>query len=354
MRKTKLITAILSVTLLFSGAVALEETNQPQTVQAAAKKLGSVTVKGKKKVRLYKSTGKHSKYHASPKKKYSYTAKKHLKIGKKKLLAYKIGNDSHWILSKNVKVTKKISYKSASIKMPRGYTRSALLKAYQGKPSADFVKASMKGMNDNTFSRTKTAESKNDNDTIIDPTNLTTAQSSELTSYTLRLINEARSDLNLKPWLGSRGTQKLAQDIANEYTKNGRSIKDGHYVAGIVHACKANGLNLNDNYVEDMAGFYNPKQTMTMTEMKKNVYFGLKQMLFGYVGSGEGQRNNKKYYREWEHAGDLFNTQGSLHDGDHNYFGFSISKANNIYSMHYISVPTFIVKSSKYNISFRP
>ena len=49
MRKTKLITAILSVTLLFSGAVALEETNQPQTVQAAAKKLGSVTVKGKKK-----------------------------------------------------------------------------------------------------------------------------------------------------------------------------------------------------------------------------------------------------------------------------------------------------------------
>ncbi len=46
-------------------------------------------------------------------------------------------------------------YVKAKMKLPKGYTRSALLKAYQGKPSASFIKASMKGMKDNDFSRIK-------------------------------------------------------------------------------------------------------------------------------------------------------------------------------------------------------
>lgn len=103
-----------------------------------------------------------------------------------------------------------------------------------------------------------------------------------------------------------------------------------------------------------MAGFTINKTTMPMGEMKRNVYFGLKQMIFGFAGSGEDERKNKSLYREWEHAGDLFNTQGSSHDGDHNYYGFSISKTGKIYSMHFISVPTFIVESEKYNTNFRP
>lgn len=247
-------------------------------------------------------------------------------------------------------------YVKAKMKLPKGYTRSALLKAYKGKPSASFIKASMKGMKDNNFSRIKAGESARDDKTKIDINKLTAKQKKELANFALKMINEARADLKLKPWKYSSGTQILANDIANEYTKNKRGINNGsHYVAGIVRACQKNGLNLDDNYVEDMAGFVSPTSKMTMTAMKKNIYFGLKQMMFGYVGSNEKGRNKKSNYREWEHAGDLFNTQGSdKTDGDHNYFGFSISKNGKVYSMHFISVPTYVVNSDEYNLSFRP
>lgn len=77
-------------------------------------------------------------------------------------------------------------------------------------------------------------------------------------------------------------------------------------------------------------------------------------MIFGYVGSSESGRCKKSNYREWNHAGDIFNTQGSTHDGDYNYFGFSISKTGNVYSMHLISVPTYAVNNPTYNKSFKP
>lgn len=47
--------------------------------------------------------------------------------------------------------SKKSKYVKAKITLPAGYTRSALLKAYQGKPSASFIKASMKGHADKQF-----------------------------------------------------------------------------------------------------------------------------------------------------------------------------------------------------------
>lgn len=349
----KLIAVFIGALMAVSGGSIISsfDTN-PQIVQASAKKY--LKIKGNKKVRLYKSNGKKSKYYAKAKKKYSYTSKKYLKVSGKKQLAYKIGDKSHYVLAKNVTLIKKTTYKKATIKLPKGYTRAALLKAYQGKPSQNFIKASIKGMNDNNFSRTKTAESKKDNQTKINPAKLTVNQRKELAKFSLRLINSARKDLKLKPWVYNSQVEKLAQDIATEYNSNGRGIEDGdHYVAGIVRACKRNGLNLDDNYVEDMAGFAHNGSKMTMTEMKKNIYFGIKQMIFGYTGANEVNRKNKNYYREWEHAGDLFNTQGSKHDGDFNYYGFSISKVGNVYSMHYISVPSFIINSAEYNINFK-
>lgn len=353
MRK-KITIAIIGV-LMSVGVGSLTTNLNPtsQVVQASTKKY--LKVKGNKKVRLYTSTGKKSKYYAKAKKKYAYSSKKYLKISGKKYLAYKIGDNSHYILAKNVNLVKtSTTYKKATIKLPKGYTRAALLKAYKGNPSSSFIKASMKGMNDNSFSRTTAAESKKDNQTKIDPAKLTASQREELAKFSLRLINDARSDLGLKPWVYSSSVEKLAQDIATEYTENKRGIQDGdHYVDGIVKACKKNGLNLDDNYVEDMAGFAHTSGKMTMTEMKKNIYFGIKQMIFGYTGSSEADRKNKNYYREWEHAGDLFNTQGSKHDDDFNYYGFSISKAGNVYSMHYISVPSFIINSSQYNTNFK-
>lgn len=353
MRK-KITIAIIGILMgVGAGSLMTGQNSAPRVVQASTKKY--LKVKGNKKVRLYKANGKKSKYYAKAKKKYAYTSKKYLKVSKKKRLAYKIGDNSHYILAKNVKLVKTSSaYKKATIKLPKGYTRAALLKAYKGKPSNSFIKASMKGMNSNSFSRTKAAESKKDNQTKINPAKLTSSQRKELAKFSLRLINSARKDLGLKPWVYSSGVETLAQNIATEYNKNNRGIQDGdHYVAGIVRACKKNGLNLNDNYVEDMAGFAYTGDKMTMTQMKKNVYFGLKQMIFGYTGSTELDRKNKNYYREWEHAGDLFNTQGSKHDGDYNYYGFSVSKAGNVYSMHYVSVPSFIINSKKYNSNFK-
>ena len=251
-------------------------------------------------------------------------------------------------------VQAKTKYTKAKIKLPAGYTKSALLKAYQGKPSAKFIKASMKGMKENTFSRTNASESAKDNRTKINPNKLTKAQLQELTSFSLRLINQARTQLGLPKWVYSSGAQKLAKDIAKEYVANKRGINNGdHYVAGIVRACKKNGLNFDDNYVEDMAGYYEPRTKITMTTMKKNIYFALKQMIFGYTGPNEKAISKKSYYREWEHAGDLFNTQGSPHDGDYDYYGFSISKVGKVYSLHFIGVPHFAVNDPKYNLNFK-
>ena len=354
MRIKKTVTAI-SIAIALAGLGAVNNTvntNYTQSVQAASNKY--INVKGNKRVRLYNVNGSKSKYYAAPKKKYRYTAKRYLKISGKKQLAYKIGNNSHWLLAKDVKVA--TSYVKAKITLPKAYTRSALLNAYKGKPSSKFVATCMKGMKDNDFSRIKAGENATDNKTKINLDNLTTEQTEELGKYALNLINGARSQLGLPAWVYSEGTQKLAVDIATEYAKAGRGINNGdHYVQGIVNACHNNGLKLDDNFVEDMAGFKLNSPVITMTEMKKNIYFGIKQMIFGYVGSGESGRAKKSNYREWEHAGDLFNTQGSKNtDGDYNYFGFSISKTSNVYSMHFISVPSYVVNSSKYNQGFRP
>ncbi|WEV38976.1 SEC10/PgrA surface exclusion domain-containing protein [Lactobacillus sp. ESL0680] len=351
MKKNKFVLALISITLLMICMVEVQTSTEP--VIAATQ--GYVKVKAKKKVRLYWASGKHSNYYALPKHRYSYSAKS--RIGKKRRSAYKIGNNAHWILAKDVNTVKKAkaaTYTKAKMVLPRGYNRTELLKAYEGKPSSSFIAACMQGMKDNTFSRNNLAESKADNETQVDLANITPDQLMTLSDFSLRLINQARDNLGLKPWVDSVGTQKLAQAISTEYEQNGKTIKDGHYVPGIVKACQANGLNLDDNYVEDMAGFYNQKQTLSMTELKKSIYFGIKQMMFGYVGSGESDRGKRSYYQEWEHAGDLFNTQGSLHDGDYNYFGFSVSRTDDICSLHFISVPTYVVKDKKYNLSFKP
>ena len=352
----KMITTLLASVCLLGPAGTIMQT-MPQTVQAATK--GRVQVKGKKKIRLYTAKGKKTKYYAYVGKKYAYSTKKRIKIGKKKYLAYKLSANSYWLLAKDAKLVKKTStssstYAQANIKMPQGYTREALLEAYKGKPSANFIKACMEGMEINDFSRVISGETKAD-EKIINPDRLTASEQKELAEFSLRVINNAREQLGLRPWVYSTGTQRLTDDIAKEYQDNGRSIKDnGHYVAGIVRVCQKHGLNLDDNYVEDMAGFSINKKTMPMGEMKRDVYFGLKQMIFGFAGANETQRNNKSLYREWEHAGDLFNTQGSRHDGDYNYYGFSLSKTGNVYSMHYISVPSFVVESEEYNTGFRP
>ncbi len=348
---TTLVTSVV-LTTTFVGVTGQKE--QPRTVQAASK--FCVTVKGRRKVRLYSSRGRRLRSFAYPKRKYLYYGQKKIRLGRHYQKAYRLSG-GRYLLSKNASVVKnkkkaKPLYRQAKLTLPAGYTRSALLNAYRGHPSSAFVAASMKGMQQNQF---KNSESAKDNRTKIKPGHLTASQSKELAAFSLRLINEVRRQLNLPSWQYSAGTQKLAADIAREYTVHHRSIRDGrHYVAGIVRACHASGLNLNDNYVEDMAGLASKNKTLTMTQMKSDVYFGLKQMIFGYAGSSERGNKQRSLYREWEHAGDFFNTQGSPHDGDYNYYGFSVSQTGHLISMHYISVPHFVVTSSVYNNHFRP
>ncbi|MGO2722595.1 MAG: SEC10/PgrA surface exclusion domain-containing protein [Lactobacillus sp.] len=244
--------------------------------------------------------------------------------------------------------------------IPKGYTIKRLKAAYAGHPSRRFVAASKRGMRLNKFSSNRAVDLPSDNNIILTPNRLTATQQAEITNFSLQLINQARRQLKLRPWVYSKGTQKLAADIAKNYQRHGRGIENGgHYIKGINRACRKHGLRLpSGNYVEDMAGFSNQagSKTMTMTLLKKDIYFGLKQMLFGFRGPNDtsGQINQRNNYHEWEHAGDLLNTQNALHDGDYDYYGFSISRVKSNYSLHYVGVPAHVVNNRHYNRSFRP
>lgn len=344
MNKKVIISTLTGMALLTGGIFSQNTTS----VQAATK-----TLTAKKKSPLYHANGKKTGKYLAANKKYTYTSNKKIKVNKKAYTAYYIPSKKSWVLkSANITLNKTKSkkvYSKASLILPKNYTRSALLAAFKGNPSASFKKACIEGMNENKFSRlANISENKKDDQTKVNLSKLTTAQKKELSEYTLRLINQARDDLGLPAWKYSTSTQNLANDIANEYTKGNWSISDqrGHYIAGITKACKENGFSgplIEDNYVENMAGFLSSKNTVTMTQIKKDIYFSLKQMIFGYAGSGEQDINNSNKYIEWQHAASIFNTQGSRHDGDWDYFAFSISKKGRAYSLHFICIPSFAV-----------
>lgn len=354
MNKKKFVTTVLASVMLSAGIGAVFSGAQRANIVQAARS-NYVAVRGKKRVRLYRANGRRANAYAYPGKKYDYWAQGRIKVGRKYYSAYRLAANRYLLAKDAARVVlgrHHSRYQQARIVLPRGYTRSRLLAAYRGHPSNAFIKASMTGMKKNRFLY---SESGRDDAIIVDPAHLSNDQSYELAAFSLRIINGARRQLKLPAWRYSESTQQLARDIAQEYTNHGRSIQNGeHYIAGIVRACQKNGLNLNDNYVEDLAGFRQNVSRMSMTELKSAVYFGLKQMIFGYAGSSERGASVRSNYREWEHAGDLFNTQGSRHDGDFDYYGFSVSKTGNNYSLHYIGVPSFIVNSAQYNRSFRP
>ncbi|KRM40829.1 hypothetical protein FC39_GL000025 [Lactobacillus hamsteri DSM 5661 = JCM 6256] len=128
------------------------------------------------------------------------------------------------------------------------------------------------------------SESKDEDEEKVDPKNLTPAQARQLSEYTLRIINDARSQLNLPKWTYGINTQSLANDIAKDYDEHGRSNRQGHYVEGIVREAKKHGLAIDQNYIEDMYAFYAPlDKQMTMTQVKKELYDNLKGMFLGNV-----------------------------------------------------------------------
>lgn len=84
----------------------------------------------------------------------------------------------------------------------------------------------------------------------------------------------------------------FAQDIANEYVNDGRSIFDGkkHHVAGITKVAAKYGLNTKDNFYENMGGAFigYKKDTLTLDDLKKSTYESVVRMLFADAHSEHG------------------------------------------------------------------
>ena len=299
---------------------------------------------------LYSSAGKKTTARLTKAITTTYTKSKYFKLGKEKSLLYYLPKYKKWILADKVSLVKSTKkYQQAKIVLPKNYTRKNLLQAFTQTPSIRFKKACLEGMDKNDFSRiANLAENKRDDQIKINLNKLTTKQKRELADFTLKLINQSRKQLDLPAWKYSPSAQKLADDIAHQYQVHGKSISDqkGHYIQGITTATKANGFTgplIQDNYVENMGGFLANK-TMTMTQAKKKIYFILKQMIFGFAGNTENQRKDQSKYLEWQHAASIFNTQGSKHDSDWDYFGLSVSRKGKAYTIHFICIPSFMVK----------
>lgn len=128
------------------------------------------------------------------------------------------------------------------------------------------------------------SENKDEDSEVVDPRKLTPIQERQLSEYTMRIINNARQQLNLPIWTYGVNTQSLADDIAADYDEHHRSNRQGHYVEGIVREANKHGLKIDANYIEDMYAFYAPlDKPITMTEAKENLYDNLKGMLLGNV-----------------------------------------------------------------------
>lgn len=216
--------------------------------------------------------------------------------------------------------------KAASIKLPAGYTKNAVLKWNQtGKASRALIEASKKGMKEDHDS-----DAGSDN-TMVNVTKLTAAQQKELSVYTLSLINSARQQVGQKKWTYNKATLNFANRVANEYYKNGKSCWDkDHYVAGITRAARVSGLNYKVGQVyEDEAALPISLTYHTnlrpMSVLKNQIYFNVKQMLFGgFAGSSSDIDKDSEYF-EWVHAGDLLGCRTENYDAKTKYFAVSFS-----------------------------
>ena len=311
MKNKKLIT--LAGVALFSLGISIGDftVNSPTIVVQAAS--------------TFKITLKHNAYQYSSKgkklnKKTLKKGKTYVAIGTKKIAGkkyYRISKNSYIKASNVANKKTKTSIKKNTLKVT--YSLVEVRKA-KTNPSL-LARKSRLGMKENQFH----VESKLENTEQLDLNNLTSKQANELADYSLRLINQARNQLGLLPWTRDSETQKLAANIAKEYRNHGKSILDtDHYVAGIIRAASRQGLKIDKNFIENEGGYYGSRYA-TMTEAKENIYWNLKQFLFGGATSEEGP------FVEYEHANNL------LKDGTSTY-GFNISVKDNVVSTHFIDV----------------
>ena len=167
---------------------------------------------------------------------------------------------------------------------------------------------------------------RSDDSRRVNVRNLTRSQKQELSEFALTTINNARRPLGLTAWTISSQAQSIADQVAANYlADNWNAIQKSHDMNATVRACNANGLPFSDNYVEDVGFLLNSNPHVTMGYLKEQIYFNIKQVLFG------GMRDSSDSPREMAHAIQLLGP-------DHSDFGFSILYQNGIGSDHYMNV----------------
>lgn len=239
---------------------------------------------------------------------------------------------------------------AATLTLPHGYTVARIKSAnYNLTPRLKWTlaKVSRNGMKHNNYTA-----SIYDNSRIVNVDELTASEKSELAHFSLDTINNARHQLKRKSWHYSKAAMHFADRVAYNYYKDGTSCwSANHDLKAITKAAKASGLNYRVGQVyEDEAGLpitsqYHDKYR-SMGALKEQLYFNIKQMLFG--GYSGNNVNDLSSYVEYEHAGDLLGCRG--HDAKTKYFGqsFSLEKGNSSHiSVHMMNVDKCYIQDYK-------
>ena len=262
--------------------------------------------------------------------------------------------------SSNTSNGSETNYKENTILIPKDYTWEKVLKADE-EPTEENVRAldqaSSEGMKKNHF----VAESKADDEEIVDLNNLTSNQNIKLTNFFIKLLNSVRTQLGIKEIHADPNNQKLANDIAAIYLKDKKfgfvtnTEPTGHYVEGIVKEAKANGLNIEGNSIENMKVYYQIegdaniyKEKVSMTKAKYFVYDTLRGMLFGATTKEDGTIQQGT---EYHHArGVLF--PGNLTGAVSFHYGTPESGEGAGYGAvvtHFILISDLVLEQSKDN-----
>ncbi|UOP05279.2 SEC10/PgrA surface exclusion domain-containing protein [Conchiformibius kuhniae] len=160
---------------------------------------------------------------------------------------------------------------------------------------------------------------------VGDLNNLSHAVRAELSLFVAGLLNPIREKWGVGKFKVTQGALKFAQDVADEYTANGKSIWDGngHYDDGIKRAAAKHGLNANGNYYENMGGRYG--KDLSLDALKAQVYDTVASMLFE---DGKSQHG---------HAKSLLNANANYEE-DIDYLGLDTSSVNDSqFSIHFLS-----------------
>ena len=253
------------------------------------------------------------------------------------------------------------NYAENTIVIPSDYTLEKVNKADASDATTEDIRAldnaSSTGMKTNKFK----SESKPDDEEIVDLNALTDSQSKEISDFFVKMLNSVRAQLNLKPIHTDPNNQKLANDIAAIYLRDKKfgfvtdTEPTGHYVKGIVEAAHKNGLNINDNYIEDASINFQAggstsifTEKTSMTQAKKFVYMAIVDMLFGGTTKEDGTIMKGT---EYHHAASLLredNLTGAV--SFHNAKPKSgLGAGYGVTDTHFILIADFAIKESNRN-----